>query len=122
MEAKAQRLLLVLETLALLTAGILILIDYKLKQDLVTLTRNVESALEDARKLFPQDTGAGSDSSDLHTGNLVDNGPPMETGPDTGKSGQNGKTPAIPRTRTPAKRSGGNRNTPVPGLDNPVGS
>lgn len=122
MEDKTRRLLLALETLALLTAGILILIDYKLKQDLVELTKNVENALEQARTLYPPDANTADHTSDIHTGDMVGDATAVETRLDNQKAGQNGKAASLSHAGTVAKRSRGNRNPEVSRPGNAVGS
>lgn len=121
MEDKTRKLLLVMEMLALLVAGILILIDYKLKQDLVALTRNVENALDNARTIISSDSSPGDDTSGLHNSNLVGNASPMEAGSASDKTHANGKAETVRSTRTATKRSGGNRSTQVPRPSDPVG-
>lgn len=121
--AKMQRLLLALEGLALITAALLILIDYKLKNDLVVLFGKLEGALEDGRKLFGPEFGSGVDIAGVRTGDMASVHAPVE------KAAANG-TAAPARRRgaakagsgTAANRSGGNRSAPVPGPDNTVGS
>jgi hypothetical protein len=103
MDRKAERLVLILEGIALVTALILILVDYKLKNDLTELYAKMEATLADGQKLFAKDAGTSGDSLRLRSGDLVGNGPTVEKATDTGLAGQNGKPPT--RSASPAKRS-----------------
>jgi hypothetical protein len=120
MEQKAQRLIMALEAIALITAAILILVDYKLKNDLVDLYKKMEVALENERLLLGADHSPASGNSAVRAGDLVDYDPPMEASASSGTTGANGKTE--PRKRAPANRSRRNGNTAVPDIDKPVGA
>jgi hypothetical protein len=120
MERKAERLVLILEGVALLTALILILVDYKLKNDLVELYGKMEAALERGQKLFGQDANTGSDSLRVRSGDLVGNVSPLETSANTGATSQNGQPTAANR-RAPAKRSGRAGNKEIPHTDKQMG-
>lgn len=121
MEDKARKLVMALETLALVTAAILILVDYKLKQDLMGLYQKLEAALNDAKKYFGEDYFAARDPGGVHTGDLVGNAPTVEEKPSDSQASQNGQPKPPARRRTPANRSGGNRDSAVSGPDNAVG-
>lgn len=124
MEDKTRKLLLALELVAILTAAILILVDYKLKRDLVELTKNVEGAIEQARQLYSQESPS-ADTADnpggLHSSHLVDNAAGMEAPIHLDETSQNGNAKTVQRARTTPKRNGGTRNTTVPRPDNAVG-
>jgi hypothetical protein len=121
-EVKTRNLLVMLELLAVTVAGILILIDYKLKRDLVELFARIESAIETGNKLY--DTFAANNSSDtnLRDGTVVGDNPPMET-PDVRKPGNTGSTNRGTAGKQSASNgSGGTRNTPVQGPGKSMGS
>ena len=123
--AKMQRLLLALEGLALITAALLILIDYKLKNDLVVLFGKLEGALEDGRKLFGPEFGSGVDIAGVRAGHLASVPAPVEASTANGAAaqvGSNGKRPGSATKRPTAKRPGRDGSAPVPGPDNTVGS
>jgi hypothetical protein len=111
-----------LELLAVSVAAILILIDYKLKRDLVELFARIESAIETGNKLYGTYTANASSDTDIRDGVVVGDNPPMET-PDVHKPGTAGSQNGHPRGRnTTAHNSRGTRNTTVPDADKPMGS
>jgi hypothetical protein len=116
---KANRLVLILEGVALLTALVLILVDYKLKNDLVTLYRKMETSIAEARQYLGENFGAGIDTSNLSGGSLVRDAASMETAANPNLGEANGKAPRAPKTTSP-KRSGGVRNPTIPQPDKPV--
>lgn len=118
MESKAHRLVMILEAVAIVTAAILILVDYKLKNDLVELYKRMEATLEDGRKLFGKDYLADLDTSGLHAGPLVGDAPTVETSASPVTDNQNGTAVKRPV----AKRSRRVGNTEVSQPDKPVGS
>jgi hypothetical protein len=118
MEDKTRKLVLALEGLALATALILILIDYKLKNDLVALYRRMEESLADGQKLFANSI-PDSDTGSIPGSNVVAASPAMETATHTSSPSPNGKTSV--RQRTPAKRDRRTGDTPIPRSDNTVG-
>jgi hypothetical protein len=118
--AKTARLVLILEAIAITTALILILVDYKLKNDLVALYKKMEVALEDGRKLFGESFGAGIDTSSLQRGSVVDDTAWLETPIVRDTPAGNGQ--AARDSKPPAQRSGRNRNTQVPKPDKQVGA
>lgn len=120
MEEKARKLVVVLEGIALLTALILILVDYKLKNDLVALYQKMEATLENGKKLFGESYFADFDSSGLRTGSVVDHGSTMEATASASSTNTNGKNEASARpTPKRSRRAGGSE---VPRPDNTVGS
>jgi hypothetical protein len=119
--AKTARLVLILEAIAITTALILILVDYKLKNDLVVLYKKMEAALENGRKLFGESFGAGIDTSGLQHGPMVDNSTWLETPIVRNPDNANGQAAAADY-KPPANRNRGNRNPQVPKPDKPVGS
>lgn len=120
MDRKMERLVLILEGVALVTALILILVDYKLKNDLTDLYAKMEVALERGQKLFAENGDSGSDSVRLRAGDLVGNVSPLETSASNGMAGQNGQSKT--RGASAAKRSRGNRDTAVSQPDKPLGT
>lgn len=120
MERKMERLVLILEGVALITALILILVDYKLKGDLTELYAKMEAALERGQKLFAENSDTGNDPVRLRTGDMVGNVSPLETSASNGVAGQNGQPKA--RRTSAAKRSRGNGNTAVSQPDKPLGT
>jgi len=119
---KTRKLILALEGVAIITALVLILVDYKLKNDLIDLYRKMERALADGQKILGSEFGSNIDIGGLRAGLLVDNAPTVEaangTGP-TGIVGQNGQAKTA-RRATP-KRSGRVGNPPFSESDKPVG-
>src|SRR5882762_9159526 len=79
MEIKTRKLMIALELLAIVTAAVLILIDYKLKQDLLKLFERIESAIETANGLHNQDAGLSADTGGIPGGSVVGDYPIMET-------------------------------------------
>lgn len=122
MEDKTRKLVMVLEAVALVTAGILILIDYKLKQDLLRLFERIESAIETGNRLFPQDASERPNPSRVPTDTVVGDNPRVGT-PTNGQSA-NGSTRSKPRpSRGKATNgSGGTRDSEIPESSKPVGS
>jgi hypothetical protein len=120
MDRKMERLVLILEGVALITALILILVDYKLKNDLTDLYQKMEVALARGQKLFDQDGNSGSDPVLLRPGDLVGNVSPLETTDHIGVAGQNGKPKA--RRSPTAGRSRGNGDKAVSESDKPMGT
>ena len=117
--AKTARLVLILEAIAITTALILILVDYKLKNDLVTLYKKMEVALENGRKLLGESFGSGIDTSGLQRSSVVDDTTWLET-PVVRK--QSNADDQAANSNRPANRNGRNRNPQVPKPDKQVGS
>jgi hypothetical protein len=117
---KPRRLLLALELVALLVAAVLILVDYKLKQDLLDMFRRIEMDINHAWKLSGKERGGDSDTGWISTGPLVDNDAAMETPAGPGAPAQNGDAGNAHR-RAPARRSGRNGDTGIPGAGDQVG-
>jgi hypothetical protein len=117
---KTQRLILALETLAILTAAVLILVDYKLKNDLVDLYRKMEATLKHGESLFGENAATPLDSMRVRPGSLVDNRATVETGPGDNVAAQNGQ----PKTRRaqPANRDRRTRDKAVSDPDKQVGT
>lgn len=120
MDRKMERLVLILEGIALVTALILILVDYKLKGDLTELYAKMEATLERGQKLFGENASTHLDSVRLRTGDLASDVSPVETSIDNGVAAQNGKPPT--RSASPAKRSGRTGNKAVSDPDKQVGT
>jgi hypothetical protein len=110
---------LILEAIAITTALILILVDYKLKNDLVALYKKMEVALDDGRKLFGESFGAGIDTSGLQRSPVVDNTAWLETPIVRDTPAGNGQ--AARDSKPSAKRSGRNRDTQISEPDKQVG-
>lgn len=108
--------------LAVSVAAILILIDYKLKRDLVQLFARIESAIETGNRIYGTGTTDTASDPDIRDGFVVGNNPTMETTNVPGKDAT-GSQNGHPRSRnTTANRNGGTRNTKVPSTDKPMGS
>lgn len=120
MEQKVQRLVLALQGIALVTALVLILVDYKLKNDLVDLYKKMEDALARGQKLFGQNVDTGSDTGDVRSSHLVGAGSGLETPASPSVAEQNGQ----PETngRASAKRSRRAGDKAVSDADKQVGS
>ena len=69
MEAKTRRLVITVEVLALTVSALLILIDYKLKKDLLILIRRIEEALIEATHAMEPSRDLDPDS--LRVGDLA---------------------------------------------------
>lgn len=116
MEDKTRKLVLILEGIAIITATVLILVDYKLKNDLMDLYVKMERALKNGETIY----SAGIDPGLLRPGNMVRDAATVETRAANGtihadsKPGPRGKRPSPERNR-------GNGNTTIPKPDNPVG-
>lgn len=121
MDSKSRNLIMALEFLLLATAGIVILIDFKLKRDLLLMFVEIKTEIESGQRNVAKASNNSSDTSGVHTGDLVGNASAMEA---ASVPHENGSAPK-PRTgtaRAVAKRSTGNGNTGIPQLDKPVGS
>jgi hypothetical protein len=99
---RTRKLVLILEGLAIGVAVVLILVDYKLKNDLVDLYKKMEGTLERGRQSFGETASTADSPSGVHTGSLVDNVARLETSAYAGAS--NGDSPAKANSRTPADR------------------
>jgi hypothetical protein len=117
--SKTSRLVLILEGVALLTALVLILVDYKLKNDLVTLYQKMEASIAEARQYLGENFGASIDTSHLSRGSVVDHGPSVETAASHNLGEANGQAPRAPKTKAPVS-SRGKRNPTIPQPDKPV--
>jgi hypothetical protein len=119
MDRKAERLVLILEGIALLTALILILVDYKLKNDLVELYGKMEVALERGQKLFGENANPGSNSLRVPDSPMVDNVSRLETSDSPSVAGSNGKPKA--RGTAATRRSGRAGDKAISRTDKPLG-
>jgi len=120
---KLRRLLLALEGLAIATALVLVLVDYKLKNDLVDLFKKLEATIDEGKRYFGESFGAAVDIGAIRSGDLVGTATSMEKTANASPAAstrQNGKRPAAKRTS--ADRGRGIGSAPVPGPDNTVGS
>lgn len=117
--SKTNRLVLILEGVALLTALVLILVDYKLKNDLVMLYRKMEESIHEARQYLGENFGAGIDTSGLSGSSLVRDGTTVETAASPSVAQGNGKAPRASKSTSPVS-SRGKRNPAIPHPDKPV--
>jgi hypothetical protein len=117
-----RKLLLALETVAIVTALILILVDYKLKNDLVELYKKMEAALIDGRQIFGPDFAAGIDPGAIRGGDMVRATPPVEKRPADKPGNANGQAKPAARKRTPPVSQRRDRNSTVPKPDKQVGT
>jgi hypothetical protein len=117
---KTKKLLLILEGLALIVATILILVDYKLKNDLVDLYRKMEGTLERGKEFYSEVDNSLDHLGRVRPSTLVRDGTTLETATANHASNGNGKTASS--RATSAKRNGRIGNTPLPESDHGVGS
>lgn len=121
-EDKTRRLLLIVEVLAIGTAAVLILIDYKLKQDLVALFRQIEAAMNYESRLYSANAGNPDSYSVVFDSSLVGDNPPVEkTAPDNADK-PHAAEPKPTGERKSAVRGSGARSKKVPDADKSVGS
>jgi hypothetical protein len=92
---------------------ILVLIDYRLKQDLLKLFQRIETAIETANGIYPQNPSDNSHTGDVSRGSMVGNDPRMETPATDTAAHANGSGRKTANRRTPPNSSGGARNTPI---------
>lgn len=121
-EDKTRRLLLIVEALAIGTAALLILIDYKIKQDLVALFRQIEAAMTYESRIYSANAGNPDSYSAVFGGAMVGDHPTMEAEPTlvTDKPDVADKRPA---SRDKAADGGaGTRGKKIPDTDKSVGS
>ena len=104
---KTKKLLIALELLALATSVILVLIDYRLKQDLLNLFRRIEAGIETASGLLGKDPNFSPDTSGLSGSPLVGDNPIVEATASHSKAPANGAGRKTANRRTPANGSGG---------------
>jgi hypothetical protein len=119
MEAKMRKLVMALEALAILTAAILILVDYRLKNELVDLYKKLEATIKHGKQVFGENAGPDPGANSLRDSSHVDRNPLVEASaiPSTGESPDAART----SKRQSANRNGRNRDKAVPGPDNQVG-
>jgi hypothetical protein len=121
MEDKTRKLIIALELVALVTAGILILIDYKLKQDLLKLFERIESAIETGNRLYSQDPDFSADTSRVPRGSMVGDNPPMETSASATAHRANGSGKPRASRGKATDSSRGTRDTPIQESSESVG-
>lgn len=122
LEIKTRRLVLSLEILAILIGALLILIDYKLKHDLVKLFERIEASIERGRRVYGEDSTINPDPSGIPANPLVADNPRMEASASRPESATaSAKRQATVKRATP-HRSGGARDTSVPTTSERVGS
>ncbi len=90
MEDKTRRLLVALELLALVVSALLILVDYKLKQDLLKLFERIESTLETGNGLHPQNPDDRAGAGRVPGRGLVGDMPGVETSANASPPSANG--------------------------------
>lgn len=121
-EDKTRRLLLIVEALAIGTAAILILVDYKLKQDLVALFRQIEAAMNYESRLYDANA-ANPDSYSAVFGNaVVGNNPIVETTDVPVTDSPQTTEPHTTSERKSSVRRTGTRGKTIPDTDKSVGS
>jgi hypothetical protein len=118
---KTRRLVLALEGLALVVATVLILVDYKLKNDLVDLYRKMEGSLERGRQFMGQEPISPADTNGVRTGDMASNDASLEAAVAHQSTNGNGSTRGT-NNGTTAKRSGRTGSAPLPKFDNGLGS
>lgn len=106
-EDKTRRLLLIVEMLAIGTAALLILIDYKIKQDLVALFKQIEAAMTYESRLYSANAGNPDSYSAVFDGSLVGDNSTVETpiADSADKPDPAGQKPADKR-KSPVNRTG----------------
>jgi hypothetical protein len=122
MEIKTRKLMITLELLALITAAVLILIDYKLKQDLLRLFGRIETAIETANRLHSQDADVSNDTGDIPDSSLVGADPTVEAATGNTKAGTGGPVRKTANQRTAANGNGRTRSAPLSDAGKSVGS
>lgn len=105
-----------------MTALVLILVDYKLKNDLVDLYKKMEKALADGQRILGTDFGSGIDIGGVRSGNMVRPTAPMETPTVPNLANPNGKPPAATGKPNPANRARRNRDNAISEPDKPLRS
>lgn len=118
---KTRKLVLILEGVAIVTALVLILVDYKLKNDLMDLYRKMEKALENGRKILGPEFGAGIDTGRLPTRAMARDAATVETRNPFGTAVEYDQPETATGNGAP-KRQGRNGYTEVPKPDKQVGT
>lgn len=111
--------MLILEGLALAVATILILVDYKLKNDLVEMYKKMEGCLADGKQFFSENGFAPIDTSGLRPGPMDGYDSSLEKAIVAGAG--NGNGPSAAAGKSSSKRGGRIGNTQIPESDKPVG-
>jgi hypothetical protein len=122
MEDKTRKLIMAIEILALLTAALLILVDYKLKQDLIKLFERIEATIAAGQRVYFPDAVFNSDTGSVPDSAVVGDNPTVEA-PASDKpnhANSNGRKATV--RGTAANGSRGNRNQAVPQPGKPMGS
>jgi hypothetical protein len=122
MEEKTRKLLLTLELLAIATAAILILIDYKLKQDLLKLFERIETAIGTEQHLFDANTSKPGNSSNIPGSPMVGDNTIMETSDIPDSANGHGASRQATSKRAAANGNGRTRNTTIPDPDKSMGT
>jgi len=121
MDDKNRKLFITLELVALAVSFLLVLIDYKLKRDLLDLFIKIERELygrQDASKESPR----SADSAGVRASRMVDHSTGVEAENSAPMAEQNGSAkPANQNGKAAPKRSTGARNQAIPGNGKPVG-
>jgi len=119
MEERPRGLVIALVYVALVTSALLVLIDYKLKRDLLDMFRHIQEEIDRGQKLYRSPPDRDPDTDGVRTTDLVGNASPVEA--------SNGdKPPSAPRVpegdRAKATQRGRRtRDQTVFGPDNQVG-
>jgi len=121
MENKTQKLILTLEYLALVVSCLLVLIDYKLKRDLLQMIMRIEREIYARQADTVADDSHSTTADNLSTGNLVADVAGMEaTNGDHAPGAAGQPEPGPGPGHAPVKRAG-TRNKTVPQPDKQVG-
>lgn len=121
-EDKTRKLLMALELLAISVAAVLILIDYKLKRDLLELFARIESAIETGNRIYGTDTDHAGSDNPVPGSFVVGDHSPVETTDVPSTANGHSKAREANGRFTTAHRDGRTGNTPVPDPDKPVGT
>ena len=118
MDDKTRKTLLTLELLALFVSALLILIDYKLKRDLLALFIKIERSLYGSSVMDKESPERASDAG-LRTGDLV--GEPAGMEAPINPVAANGNSQPRRAARKPANSNGGAGGQGIPQQDKQVG-
>jgi len=118
---KTRKLALALEFLALIISALLILVDYRLKRDLLDLFKRLEFTIERGQRLYYQDAAKPRDNSGVPASSMVGDNPIMEETTNPEPSSSNGQATAPIRSTT-AKRTARARDTDIPESNKPLGT
>jgi len=123
MDEKTKKLLVTLEVLALVVSLLLILIDYKLKGDLLSLFKRIERDLYGREDSSPPEPPKPAGNAGVRSSDLLDNPAGVEETSSSPLASPNGREePASSNgSRTATKRSPRARGPAIPDNGKPVG-